>query len=167
MRGWFGRTKKVAVKDEDEEERTSGGLGGFGALQSFSMESVLPAGSSAADPRAPAKQQQEEAPPSPEQLPPKKASPPPKNAPVVSDNSSDNSSSSSSEESDDDDEYGDDYSIDQSTVAGPLFDESAYSVNEDEYSVDTFDVSQQEGEWRQKKANDFLADFYAKQEDKA
>ena len=106
MRGWFGRTKKVPLKDEEEDNQPSGGLGGFGAVHSFAMDPVV-------DPRELVKE---------EALSPQKSPAAPKKK-DLSPSDSESSSSSSSEEVEDDvsENFPDDYSVDESTIAGPLF----------------------------------------------
>jgi len=187
LKGWFGRKNAIQIKDDDEpEEDRPAGLGGFGSVGAFDTEPIrdprvqeeeaAPAAAAptkslfssfafSASTNEKATAEEEKA------LAKKPASR--KKVPRGHDNHDDDSSnnsygssSSSSEDSDaEKEDFLDDHSVDESTIAGPLFDESAYAVNDDTSVADSY-VSGQEGTWRQQKANDFLSDFYADREEK-
>eukprot|EP00977_Amphora_coffeiformis_P010810 scaffold2536_cov169-Amphora_coffeaeformis.AAC.3 len=187
LKGWFGRKNAIQIKDDDEpNEDRPAGLGGFGSVGAFDTEPIrdprvqeeeaAPAAAAptkslfssfafSASTNEKATAEEEKA------LAKKPASR--KKVPRGHDNHDDDSSnnsygssSSSSEDSDaEKEDFLDDHSVDESTIAGPLFDESAYAVNDDTSVADSY-VSGQEGTWRQQKANDFLSDFYADREEK-
>ena len=165
--GWFTWSSKPADEEgqESQQQVDDGGLGGFGAIDTLD---------SAADPRlAAASKSEPETTASPENSS-EKATSSKKKKPVSKKKKAkqdDDSSDDDSSDGDEDDDQlmdlpggggggGDD---DASTVAGPLFDESDYSVaGGDDATVASYDT-RTEDSWRQNKASDFLSDFFNSQ----